>query len=95
MVTAVVTPLPIALVILFVYALNTSTGIMVFNSTIQGAVPDQVRGRVFTLLDVTSNAMHLGSLAIGALLADAVGIQPVFWLERYSLDLPVHGRLRA
>ena len=70
---------PIALLLLFVYGLNTSTGMVVFNSTVQGAVPDQVRGRVFTLLDVTWNAMRLASLALGALLAGAVGIQPVFW----------------
>src|SRR5687767_6098648 len=46
---AIFTPLPIALLILFVYGLNASTGIIVFNSTVQGAVPEQVRGRVFTL----------------------------------------------
>ena len=33
---AVFTPLPIALVLLFVYGLNTSTGMVVFNSTVQG-----------------------------------------------------------
>lgn len=76
---AVFTPLPIALIILFVYGLNTSTGMVVFSSTIQGAVPDHVRGRVFTLLDVSWNAMRLLSLAAGALLADALGIRPVFW----------------
>ena len=50
---AIVTPLPIALLILFVYGLNTSAGIVVFNSVVQGAVPNAVRGRIFTLLDVT------------------------------------------
>lgn len=44
---AIFTPLPIALVIMFVYGLNTSTGMVVFSSTVQGAVPDAVRGRVF------------------------------------------------
>lgn len=56
---AVVTSLPAALGILFVYGLNTSTGTVVFSSTVQGVVPDRVRGRVFTLLDVTWNAMRL------------------------------------
>jgi len=56
---AVFTPLPVALLILFVYGLNTSTGMVVFNATVQGAVPDKVRGRVFTLLDVTWNTMRL------------------------------------
>lgn len=76
---AVFTPLPVALVILFVYGLNTSTGMVVFSSTVQGAVPDQVRGRVFTLLDVSWSAMRLLSLALGGVLVDAVGIQPLFW----------------
>ncbi|HET6318077.1 MAG TPA: MFS transporter, partial [Chloroflexota bacterium] len=77
---AVFTPLPIALALLFVYGLNTSTGMVVFNSTVQGAVPDPVRGRVFTLLDITWSAMRLLSLALGGLVVDAVGIQPVFWV---------------
>ncbi|HSH79728.1 MAG TPA: MFS transporter [Herpetosiphonaceae bacterium] len=76
---AVFTPLPIALLILFVYGLNTSTGMVVFNSTVQGAVPDAVRGRVFTLLDVSWNAMRLLSLALGGWLVDAAGIRPLFW----------------
>ena len=76
---AVFTPLPIALALLFIYGLNTSTGIVVFNSTVQGAVPDAVRGRVFTLLDVTWSAMRLLSLALGGLFVDAVGIEPLFW----------------
>jgi len=53
---AVFSALPIALVILFVYGLNTSTGIVALNSTIQGTIPDEVRGRTFTLLDVSWNA---------------------------------------
>jgi MFS family permease len=76
---AVFTPLPIALALLFIYGLNTSTGMVVFNSTVQGAVPDAVRGRVFTLLDVTWSAMRLLSLALGGLLVDAIGIEPLFW----------------
>lgn len=73
------TPLPIALLLLFVYGLNTSIGLVVFTSTLQAAVPDSVRGRVFTLLDVTWQAMRLLSLALGGLLVDAVGVRPVFW----------------
>jgi MFS family permease len=76
---AIFTPLPTALVLLFIYGLNTSTGIVVFNSAVQGAVPDTVRGRVFTLLDTTWSAMRLISLAIGGLVVDALGIQPLFW----------------
>jgi MFS family permease len=76
---AVFTPLPIALTLMFIYGLNTSTGMVVFNTTVQGAVPDAVRGRVFTLLDVTWNAMRLISLAIGGVVVDAIGIRPLFW----------------
>jgi MFS family permease len=76
---AVFTPLPAALLLLFIYGLNTSTGMVVFNSTVQGAVPDAVRGRVFTLLDVTWSAMRLLSLGLGGVLVDAVGIEPLFW----------------
>jgi len=84
---AVFTPLPVALVILFIYGLNTSTGMVVFSSTVQGAVPDEVRGRVFTLLDVTWNAMRLASLALGGVLVDALGIAPLYWLGGTLLAL--------
>ena len=77
---AVFTPLPVALAILFVYGLNTSTGMVVFNATLQDAVPDRVRGRVFTLFDVTWSAARLLSLAGGAVLADAIGVRALFWL---------------
>ena len=76
---ATFTPLPVALLILFVYGLNTSAGVVVFNSVVQGAVPDAVRGRVFTLLDVTWHAMRLLSLAVGGLVVDEIGVQPLFW----------------
>jgi len=46
---------------------------------VQGAVPDTVRGRVFTLLDVSWSAMRLLSLVLGAVMVDATGIQPLFW----------------
>ena len=76
---AVFAPLPVALAIVFVYGLNTSTGVVVFGSTLQDAVPDAVRGRVFTLLDVDWSAMRLLSLAVGALVVDGVGIRTLFW----------------
>jgi MFS family permease len=71
--------LPIALLILFVYGLSTSAGIVIFNSVVQRAVPDPVRGRVYTLLDMTWHSMRLLSLGLGGLLVDQVGIQPAFW----------------
>ena len=97
---ALLTPLPVALFILFVYGLNTSTGMVVFNSTIQGAIPDAIRGRVFTLLDVSWSAMRLLSLAIGALVVDRVGVQPLYWgggtllFAAGALGLTLLGRFR-
>ncbi len=76
---AIFTPLPVALAILFIYGLSTSAGIVVFNSAIQGAVAEHVRGRVYTLLDVTWNAMRLLSPLVGGLIVDRVGVQPVYW----------------
>jgi MFS family permease len=76
---ATIRSMPVALFLLVVYGLNTSTGMVVFNSTVQSAVPDRVRGRVFTLLDVTWAVMQLLSLALGGVLVDRVGIQAVYW----------------
>lgn len=76
---AVFTQFQAAVLILFVYGLNTSTGMVVFNSTIQGAIPDRMRGRVFTLLDMDWSIFTLLSLAAGGVLADRLGIEPVFW----------------
>lgn len=84
---ALFTPLPVALVILFVYGLCTSTGMVVFSSTIQGAIPDAFRGRVFTLLDVSWSAMRLLSLALGGLVVDRLGIAPLYWIGGTLLAL--------
>jgi len=70
--------LPWALVILFVYGLNTSTGMVASTTILQTVIPDRVRGRVFTLLDVTWAAMRLASLGLGGLLADRIGISAVY-----------------
>jgi MFS family permease len=77
---ASIASVPVALLLLFVYGLNTSTGMVVFNSTVQGAVPDAMRGRVFTLLDVTWAIMQLNSLGAGGLLVDRAGIRVVYWV---------------
>jgi hypothetical protein len=50
---ATIASVPVALVILFVYGVNTSSGMVVFSSTLQSTIPEQVRGRVFTLFDIT------------------------------------------
>ncbi len=62
------------------YGLNTSTGVVVSNSLLQSQVPEPVRGRVFTLLEVTWNLLRLVSLAGGGLLAEAVGVRVVYYL---------------
>ena len=77
---ATFTPLPVALAIMCVYGLSASAGIVVFNSAIQDAVPEHVRGRVYTLLDVTWNAMRLLSLLVGGLLIDRLGVQSLYWV---------------
>jgi hypothetical protein len=76
---ATLTPLPISLLILLVYGLNTSAGMVVFNSVLQGGVAEDVRGRIFTLFDVTWNSMRLVSLALGGVLIDVIGVQPLYW----------------
>ncbi len=76
---ALLTPLPVALLILFVYGLNTSTGMVVYNSLMQSHVPEGVRGRVYTLMDLTWSLMQMVSLGIGGLLVDTVGIQVVYY----------------
>jgi MFS family permease len=76
---ATLRPLPIALLLQCIYGLNTSTGMVVFSSTVQVAVPDPVRGRVFTLLDVRWALMQLLPLAVAGLVVARVGIRPVFW----------------
>ena len=67
--------------LLFIYGLNTSTGMVVFDSTMQSVVPEAVRGRTFTLLNITWNTMRLMSLALGGLVVDTLGIQPLFSVE--------------
>ncbi|MBI3967079.1 MAG: MFS transporter, partial [Chloroflexi bacterium] len=64
-----------------------TTGMGVFRSPVLGAVPDAVRGRVFTLLDVTWNAMRLISLGLGGLVVDTWGVQPLFWIGGGLLGL--------
>ena len=79
--------LPWALVILFIYGLNTSTGMVASSTILQTVIPDRMRGRVFTLLDVTWAAMRLLSLGLGGLLADRLGISAVYLIGGALLTL--------
>jgi MFS family permease len=83
----VVVGLPWALLILFVYGLNTSTGMVASNTILQTVIPDRVRGREFTLLDVTWASMQLLSLGLGGLVADRAGITPVYVMGGVLLTL--------
>src|SRR5919204_3339450 len=87
MALGLVVGLPWALLILFVYGLNTSTGMVASNTILQTVIPDRVRGRVFTLLDVTWAAMRLLSLGVGGWLADRAGISSVYVIGGALLTL--------
>jgi MFS family permease len=87
MALGLVVGLPWALLILFVYGLNTSTGMVASNTILQTVIPDRVRGRVFTLLDVIWAAMRLLSLVVGGVVADRVGITAVYVIGGLVLAL--------
>jgi hypothetical protein len=65
--------------LLFLYGLNTSSGTVAFQTLVQQAVPETLRGRAFALLDVTWQTGRLTSIAVGGIAANAFGIRPVFY----------------
>ena len=77
---AVTTAIPVAWFLLFIYGLNTSSGMVVYQTWVQRQVPDAVRGRVFTWLDVVWNVMKIVSLGLGAWLAERAGVEVVYYL---------------
>lgn len=60
------------------YGVNTSTGMVTFQTLLQRRIPEAIRGRTFALLDLTWQAGRLVSIAAGGLLAGLVGIRAVF-----------------
>jgi MFS family permease len=66
--------------LLFVYGLNTSSGMVIYQTAVQRHVPDAVRGRVFTWLDVVWNVMRIVSLGLGGWVADRVDVETVYYL---------------
>jgi MFS family permease len=70
----------VALVSLGAYGVGTSTGMVTYNSVLQTTVPERLRGRIFAFFDVVWQAARLLSIAIGGLLADAVGVRAVYLL---------------
>ena len=80
--------LPVAAAALAGYGLATSTGAVTFNSVLQSQTPDHVRGRVFASMDLLWQTGRLASLAIGAALADTIGIRTVYVLGGLLLLTP-------
>lgn len=77
---ATTTAVPVATAALVMYGVGTSTGAVTFNSMLQAETPEHVRGRVFASMDVLWQGGRLLSLGIGGILADAYGIQSVYYL---------------
>jgi len=77
---AITTFVPFAWFLLFIYGLNTSSGMVVYQTWVQRQVPDAVRGRVFTWLDVVWNVMKVISLGLGGYLAQRAGIEVVYYV---------------
>lgn len=71
---------PVAVGALGLYGLGTSTGMVTFNSLLQAETIPATRGRVFATFDTIWHLGRLMSLAIGGVLADAVGITAVYYL---------------
>ncbi len=80
LVLAASTSFGVALGALATYGVGTSTGHVTYQTVLQRAVPDRLRGRVFALYDVVWQSARLVSIAGGGLLADAVGIRSVYVL---------------
>ncbi len=80
MLLALTTIVPFAWLLLFIYGLNTSSGMVVYQTWVQRQVPDVVRGRVFTWLDVVWNVMKVVSLGLGGYLAERAGVEAVYYL---------------
>jgi MFS family permease len=80
LVLVVVTSVPLAAAALVVYGLSTSTGSVTFSSLVQSRVPEHLRGRAFAGFDVLWQTGRMLSLLGGGLLADTIGIRPVYLL---------------
>ncbi len=84
---AVVTAPPLAWLLLFIYGLNTSSGMVVYQTWVQRRVPDAMRGRVFTWLDVVWNVMKVLSLGVGGWVAERAGVEVVYYVGGVMLTL--------
>lgn len=75
---ALLTPFPIALILLFTYGLGTSTGAVTYSTVLQRRVPDHIRGRVFATLDVVWATGEIAGIGLAGLLVDHAGIVAVY-----------------
>jgi len=66
-------------ILLFVYGLNTSSGMVTYQSVMQAEVPSAIRGRVFTLMDGAWNSARFVSIALGGIVADHFGLMVVYY----------------
>jgi MFS family permease len=64
--------------LLTLYGVNTSSGMVAYQSLVQRRVPEENRGGGFALLDVTWQSARLLSIAAGGAIAAAIGIRPLF-----------------
>lgn len=63
---------------LVVYGMSTSTGMIAYQSTLQTAVPRDIRGRAFAFYDVLWNTARLVSLAVGGIVAELADVRVVY-----------------
>lgn len=64
--------------LLALYGVNTSSGMVAFQTMVQRDIPAALRGRAFALLDVVWQTSRLISIAVGAGLVAIVGIRWLF-----------------
>ena len=75
---ALLTPFPVAVVLLFTYGLGTSTGAVIYSTVLQRRVPDHIRGRAFATLDVVWATGEIASIGLAGILVDHAGIMAVY-----------------
>lgn len=80
LVLATFTSVGVAIAALVAYGIGTSTGSVTFNSLLQVEVSERHRGKVFAAFDALWQSGRLASLALGGILADAVGVRAVYYL---------------
>lgn len=69
-----------AMASLVAYGVGTSTGMVTYSSLLQAEVAEGQRGRVFAGFDVLWQLGRLTSIAVGGVMADALGIRAVYYL---------------